>query len=96
MKEYFLDGAEIIDAYRVVPRTVLFFYGMMLAQVTHWFIKLGAPTAEQLGAFTTVWGASAAIFNFYAKTGRAWGPQLEWDETKLAQYFKEKKRKENE
>lgn len=79
IKGIFLAWAEIVDAWRIAPRAVLIFYAWMLLKITLWFMGLPDPTAEQSGVVMAIWGTAALIFNFYAKSGRAWGPQVEWD-----------------
>jgi len=79
LKKQALIYAEIVDAWRIAPRAVLAFYGWMLWEVTIWFKDIPAPTAEQSGVVMAFIGSAALIFNFYAKSGRAWGPQVEWE-----------------
>lgn len=67
-----LKYAEIVDAYRVVPRILLVGYGVMLYHTTMWFMALDAPSAPQSTFIGVVWGAAAAITAFYNKTGRDW------------------------
>ncbi len=78
IKDFFLHWAEIIDAWRVAPRAVLAFYAYMILKTSLWFMDLESPTPEQSAFVMAIWGTAALIFNFYAKSGRAWGPQIEW------------------
>lgn len=71
-KDKWLDVAELIDALRVVPRLLVFSYIIMLHQSTLWFMSLEDPNNAQAGFIATLWGAAAAIFKFYAETGRSW------------------------
>ena len=67
-----LKWAEIIDAYRIVPRLWLFGYGWMLVRVNEWFMALPDPNTQQAALVSTVWGAGAMITAFYVQTGRKW------------------------
>jgi hypothetical protein len=80
VKTFLLIWAEIVDSWRVAPRLVLIFYAHMVLTTTHWFMALPVPSAEQSGVVMAIWGSAALIFNFYAKSGRAWGPQVEWQD----------------
>ena len=64
--------AELIDAFRVVPRLWLIGYGWMLVHVTDWFMVLTEPNTQQAALVSTVWGAGAMITAFYVQTGRKW------------------------
>lgn len=87
VKEFFLIWAEIVDAWRVVPRAVLFFYGCFTWNVYLWIKDLESPTVEQTGIMYAVIGVAGMIFNFYAKSGRAWGPQVEWQDVGSNSYL---------
>lgn len=73
MKEKALELAEVVDAYRLMPRILAALYALMVWDVTTWFKALEEPNTAQALLLTTVWGASAAWFGFYASTGRKWG-----------------------
>jgi len=64
--------AEVVDAYRVVPRVLVFGYGVMLYHVSVWFMALADPTGSQAAFASTVFGAAAAVFGLYTGTGRKW------------------------
>jgi hypothetical protein len=81
-KTKFLDFAEVFDAWRIIPRLVLFCYGGWLAYVTdrllNWYMAL--PVAAQstqasgfclgaIGALTTIGGY---VYRVYSNTGRSW------------------------
>ena len=68
-----LHIAELIDAYRIVPRALTVGYALMAWQVTSWFMGLPDPTGPQGALVSTVWGAAAAWFGLYTNTGRRWG-----------------------
>jgi hypothetical protein len=67
-----LRVAEILDAYRVIPRLWLIGYGALLWHVTDWFMRLPEPSGAQAALVSTVWGASAVISGWYFQTGRQW------------------------
>lgn len=72
MKEEALKIAELIDAYRMIPRLLILLYGWICWEVTQWFMALPGPTGSQAALVSTVWGAAAAWFGAYAATGRKW------------------------
>jgi hypothetical protein len=80
-----LDAAEVFDAWRVIPRIILFGYALWLAYVTDrlltWYMALPIPaqTAQAsgfclgtIGALTTIGGY---VYRIYANTGRSWDTQ---------------------
>jgi hypothetical protein len=81
-KQWWLDLAELIDTFRVVPRIVLFstlgFAGVSMAAMLNWYFSLPAAerTLEATGFMTVVIPALAGIvrlvINDYTKGGRDW------------------------
>jgi multidrug resistance efflux pump len=71
-KQTFLDVAEVIDAFRVVPRGVLIAYGILVWVVVSWFMGIPAPTTQQAALVTTVTGLIAAVAGLYQNSGRGW------------------------
>ncbi len=65
--------AELIDAWRVVPRIILGAYGYMVYWVVDWFLAMPTPTTQQAALVTTVTGTVAAVIGLYQHTGRKWG-----------------------
>lgn len=65
--------AEVVDAWRVVPRAILIAYGMMVWQVFEWYMALSVPSTQQAALVTTVAGTVAAIIGLYQHSGRKWG-----------------------
>lgn len=45
LRQWGLAGAEIVDAYRFFPRTVLMAYGWLLWYITDWYMKLESITS---------------------------------------------------
>lgn len=72
MKQKFLAIAEVIDAYRLIPRIILIGYGVIVWVVTFWFMGLDDPTATQMGFVNVIWGAAGIISGWYMSTGRKW------------------------
>lgn len=67
-----LKYAEIIDAYRVVPRVILIGFGYLLWFVVQWYTELSDPTTQQTAFVSAVIGITAPITAFYFQTGRKW------------------------
>jgi hypothetical protein len=84
-KSKVLDWSESFDALRIVPRIVLFTYGVWLAytvdRLLNWYMAL--PTAAQtaqasgfcFGAITAVTTIGGYVYRIYANTGREWDNQ---------------------
>lgn len=89
--------AELIDAWRLIPRLVVGLYIWLAIYVILWYIgldpyilkgcnidKLGevcivqAPATQHAVALTSVFGLGAAVFGFYAGTGRKWNGFTPW------------------
>jgi hypothetical protein len=90
-RKFHLAFAELVDAWRIIPRIVILGYGFLLFYLTYWYITLepriiegcniealgetciyNPPTTQHAALLTTVTGIAAAIFAFYASTGRKW------------------------
>lgn len=81
-KRPWLDAAEIFDAWRVVPRLILFGYCYWVAHVTDsllsWYqlIPSGERSLESAGfsgaVITAVTGLAVWVYKIYAETGRDW------------------------
>lgn len=77
-----LNTAEVIDAYRVVPRLLLIAYCVFVYDITFylldWYTAL--PSAERsleasglaAGIFTALTGFGTHFLNVYIKSGRKW------------------------
>lgn len=68
-----LDYAEILDAYRIVPRLLLLGFAYLLWYVVSWYTTLTDPTTQQTAFVSAVVGITAPITAFYFQTGRKWG-----------------------
>ena len=81
-KQIWLDIAETIDAWRLVPRTLLFSYCIwvsnIVAQVLTWYQHL--PGTERsleasgmaAAVITAVTGLATWVFKIYSDGGRDW------------------------
>lgn len=67
-----LRHAEVLDAFRVVPRILICGYGWMLWRISEWAMSLPDLSGGQSAFVATVWGASAGVFGLYVNTGRHW------------------------
>lgn len=67
-----LDLAEVWDAWRIVPRTVLTVYGCLCWELAKWFMALKDPTGAQTSFVTAVVGLAVPLTGFYMQTGRKW------------------------
>ncbi len=77
-----LQRAEVLDAFRVMPKVLLIAYCCFVFELTHalldWYFTLPAAerTLEASGfagaIFTAVTGFGTQFLNIYIKTGRKW------------------------
>lgn len=61
--------AKMLNDYRVVPRLLVFGYGLFAFQVGSWFMGLADPSTQQATFVSVIWGAAAVWFNFYVNSG---------------------------
>jgi hypothetical protein len=79
-KTLWLDWAEIIDSYRLVPRAVLFALLHMTVSldttIVYWFVHLPQRTVADATAVTGIVTVFSTLFGFslkfYIDNGRAW------------------------
>lgn len=81
-KQFWLDLAELIDAYRLMPRAMLIgvlgFSAWYIYEVSMWFMSI--PAAERsmeatgMASITipAVFGLAGKMVDWYLKTGRNW------------------------
>ena len=67
-----LQWAEIIDAYRIVPRLLMIGYACLLWWSSGWYMGLPDPTTQQTSFISILWGACGLITGWYFNTGRKW------------------------
>lgn len=61
---------EMLNNWRVVPRTLLFAYCWAFYQTTVWFMALPEPTNAQAGFVSVIVGAGAGFFGLYVGSGK--------------------------
>ena len=71
-KYYWMSAAEIIDAFRGVPRAMVLGYAYLVWHVVDWFMSLSAPSTEHTFLVSTVVGGAAAVFGLYVNSGSGW------------------------
>lgn len=72
MRDSNLIIAELIDAYRIVPRVLMFGYAALLWESSRWFMLLAEPTSQQTTFIGLLWGSCGLITKWYFDTGRKW------------------------
>jgi hypothetical protein len=72
-KTFFMDVAEVIDAWRIFPRIFLIGYGVLCYQLVAWAMSLSTLSFEQAGLVGTITAVFAPLSNWYMQTGRSWG-----------------------
>lgn len=65
-------GAYLIDAYRVVPRLLIFGYAALVWRLALWFMALPDPKTEQSAFATLVAGFFVPLCNWYMQNGVDW------------------------
>lgn len=73
IKERLLDTAEVVDAWRLVPRAILVAYGELVWHTVDWFMHLTNPNTQQSALVSTIVGAAAVVIGLYTNSGRKWG-----------------------
>ncbi len=65
-------GAYLIDAYRLVPRAIVFAYAALVWKSSIWFMGLPDPSAQQAAFVTLVAGFFVPLTNWYMLNGIDW------------------------
>lgn len=68
-----LRYAEIIDAYRIVPRLSMVAFWLFVTRTAEWFFALPEPTTQQAAFATAVVSSIIPYVGWYQSTGRKWG-----------------------
>jgi len=71
-RQKWLLTAEIMDAWRIVPRLLVIAYSYLVWDAYTWFTSLDDPNTQQAALISTLIGAAAGIFGLYTGTGRNW------------------------
>lgn len=69
-----LNIAEVIDAWRIVPRIILGAYGYLVWFVINWFIIIANPVTGQTALAVSIAGSIPVVIGLYQHSGRSWGP----------------------
>ena len=64
--------AEVIDAYRTMPRVLVAGYAYLVWDTVQWFQQLADPSSQHAFLVSTVVGGAAAVFGLYVNSGKAW------------------------
>jgi len=76
-KQAWIDGAEIIDAYRIFPRIFFGAYIWLCFYIAMWAMGLPTVSVEQAGIVSVIIGAGAAWFGMYNNSGRSYDTPAE-------------------
>ena len=68
-KQKYLDIAEIINAFRIIPRMLLVAMGFLIWAVVQWFMGVDDPSTQQTTLVTTITAIIPAIIGLYQSTG---------------------------
>lgn len=71
-KQKWLDIAEIVDAFRVIPRVMIGLFVWLCVDAYLWMKGLDLTPGEKQMIFTTVMGAATVWLSFYLNSGRKW------------------------
>lgn len=71
-KQTFLDIAEVIDSFRLVPRVLLVATGTLVWYVINWYMGLQTPTTQQAALVTTVTAVIPVVIGLYQNSSRSW------------------------
>ena len=69
-----LEIAEVIDAWRIVPRIILVAYGYLVWYVINWFLVISNPDTGQTALAVSIAGSIPVVIGLYQHSGRSWGP----------------------
>lgn len=72
MKQRLLDIAEVIDAWRIIPRIILGAYGYLVWYVINWFLVIPNPATGQTALVVSIAGSIPVVIGLYQHSGRNW------------------------
>lgn len=72
-KQKWLNWAEVLDSYRIVPRLLLCGYAYLVYKVVLWYMGVPVPSVEHAALVTAVVGIIAPVAGMYFNSGRKWG-----------------------
>lgn len=71
-KYYLMSVAEVVDAFRMIPRVMVAGYAWLVWVVVDWFMHLPNPTSQHAFLVSTIVGGAAAVFGLYVNSGVSW------------------------
>lgn len=78
-----LAMAELLDAWRVVPRLLVTAYSYLVWDTVQWFQHIPEPTTQHTALVSAIVGASAIVFGAYTNSGHNWKEGFVlWDQKK--------------
>jgi len=72
VKQWLLDMAEVMDAWRIFPRLILIAYGFMCGHLAVWYEALKVPTSEQSAFAGAIIAMATPLAGLYFNSGRDW------------------------
>lgn len=64
--------AEVVDAWRLVPRILVAGYAWLVWDAHMWATSLPDLSPSQSAYVAVAWGAATGVFGLYVGTGRRW------------------------
>ena len=83
VRQTHLAMAELIDAWRIVPRMIIFGYCYYVWDVTQWFMGLENPNTQQAALISTIIGVAGIVFGLYTNSGRKWDAFTFWNKPNI-------------
>ena len=71
-KQFWMDLAELVDAFRMWPRMFMVTYLAGIGHIVIWATKLPDISSQQAAFISVVAGTFPLVLNFYMNTGRKW------------------------
>ena len=71
-KLFWLHLAEVVDAWRVVPRLFMLGYAALVLDTHLWYTALEIPTTAQVSYADAIYVGAAMLTGWYYQTGRKW------------------------
>jgi len=72
MRDKAIMLAEVVDAWRLIPRVLVLAMFCLMMKVVLWYMALDVRGFEESGFVAVMTAAFAKLCDFYMKTGRAW------------------------
>jgi len=79
IRKTYLMFAEMCDALRLIPRSIVIVYGYVMWDAFIWIKSLETISNQHVAILTAIFGLAGVIFGFYSKTSRSWlQPFISW------------------